>query len=322
MLARGVCCTLNPMAYLHSAHVKNFQSIENVSIEFAPGLTTVVGQSSTGKSAILRALRTLAHNTSRPQVRAGTSALHVEVELEDGTRVGVERGKSKSTYTVGAEQYTKAGVTVPEPVEKILQLSGTDPDVHFSFQFDKPYLLAETGSTISSVLGRLTQAHVLREAVREGSRISQQHSTLAKTRRADIQMLAERLKTEFVDIPSRRQAVAKAIEATDQAEKIFSEAQRLEDVATRVEHAQAVVDQLQAVVPVDQRHALEEAETLLHRVEHLEQLAQGVESAQARVTQCQEAVEIRRQTQEVVHKRYAEALQTLKVCPTCGQDVA
>ena len=177
-----------------SIQVKDFQSVADQKIhlgqrESGGGLTLIVGPSSTGKSAMLRAARTLTVNGPSIPVRVGQSKTLIKAHV-NGHTVELERGKSLSTYRLDEAVYQKAGTTVPADVEKFLGLYG---DAHFAFQFDVPYLLGEAGSTVTRTLGKLTNAHVLSEAVREGVRRKNEANTLAKARRGDAERAQEAL---------------------------------------------------------------------------------------------------------------------------------
>lgn len=184
---------------INSITINNFQSIKKAKVDFPAKLsggsvTTIIGPSSTGKSALLRALKMLARNTSSAPVRVQDGATKATVSADvEGVPVRVERGKSLSTYFIGTEKYSKAGTSVPQSVQDIIKFDSSAPDLHFSFQFDRPYLLDESGTTVSSLIGRLTHANTLRLAVKEGNRRSLESSRLLKTRLSDLEKARENL---------------------------------------------------------------------------------------------------------------------------------
>ena len=80
--------------------IENFQSHAHTEIELAPSLTVLVGESDTGKSAVIRALRWLLLNEPRGRefIRAGTTECRVTAILYDGTRITRERTPSRNRY--------------------------------------------------------------------------------------------------------------------------------------------------------------------------------------------------------------------------------
>lgn len=184
---------------INSLLVTDFQSIKKAKVEFSSkssggSVTTFVGPSSTGKSALLRALKMLMRNTSSVPVRIQEGAAKTTVTADvDGTPIRIERGKSLSTYFIGTEKYSKAGTSVPQPVQDVLKLDDSAVELHTSTQFDKPYLLDESGTTVSAIIGKLTHANTLRLSVKEGNRRSLEAGRLLKTRLTDLEKAREQL---------------------------------------------------------------------------------------------------------------------------------
>ena len=156
---------------IESVLIKDFQSIEDVEIEFAPGFNVLVGPSNSGKSAVLRALRGAIRNEIAPSfVRNGTRKATIFIDFGDHS-VSAERGKSLSTYHLDTQEFTKCGKDVPHPILDVLQMNlVNDQDLHFQFQFDSPFLLSTSGSTIAQVIGTLTNVTLLFHAVQEANR--------------------------------------------------------------------------------------------------------------------------------------------------------
>ena len=122
---------------IENISVQDFQSIEFGKVDLGK-FTVFTGPSSSGKSAFLRALHGLTRNSFNPsQVRLGQSV--TTVSDVDGRKVEAVRGKSKSTYKLDDEEYTKAGRAVPEDVEAVLSMPlVADLESSFATQFDKP----------------------------------------------------------------------------------------------------------------------------------------------------------------------------------------
>jgi exonuclease SbcC len=75
-----------------SLEVVNFQSLKDVRLQLGK-LTVIVGPSSSGKSALVRALRVLVQNgRGSGYVRHGSSSAAVGVQREDGVAVSIQRG--------------------------------------------------------------------------------------------------------------------------------------------------------------------------------------------------------------------------------------
>ena len=91
-------------------NLDNFQSISSATLEFIPGVNVVVGQSNSGKTAILRAIAATVNNPSRSKyfIKKGTSKAEVDIKFE-GNSIQWGRTPSDSYYVVNSDNYKKTG---------------------------------------------------------------------------------------------------------------------------------------------------------------------------------------------------------------------
>jgi exonuclease SbcC len=198
----------------------------------------VVGASSSGKSAFIRSLKTIVSNPrSSSFVTHGEKFSSLTLYRDDGTEVLFEKGEGHGRYVVSRgdlrEEYTKLGGDVPDAVSSalgILPVETGKQSLNFAGQFDRPYLLDETGSVVARVLGELTNVTKIFDAVREASRRKQNASSLVRTRSEDLARLNLK-KQQFVSLRGQ-------LEAVEQAEKLL---QTAEDVSSRVARLRRLV---------------------------------------------------------------------------------
>ena len=90
--------------------LQNFQSISEARLEFEQGINLIVGQSNSGKSATLRAVKTAVLNPSGAHrfVKQGTDNASVGINYR-GNDITWARNKKESKYTVNKEDYIKVG---------------------------------------------------------------------------------------------------------------------------------------------------------------------------------------------------------------------
>src|SRR5262245_58817545 len=99
--------------------LRNFQTHRKLSIEFDSGITTIIGETDAGKSAIVRALRWVCFNDAAIGFRKhGTKSTTVRL-LIDGKRLYRTRSKLNS-YRLDSKQYHAVKQSVPERVSKLL----------------------------------------------------------------------------------------------------------------------------------------------------------------------------------------------------------
>lgn len=159
--------------------ILNFQSIEQLMVECGP-ITVFVGESDSGKSAVVRALYAAAFNDyPSDHVRVGAQESLVAVSTEAGS-VWAKKGKAQNSYELkpsGAplQRWDRVGRDVPAEVADLLGWKVVELDDGTKFapsiqrQFDGPFLVAESPSKVAKVLGSLTNISVLFAAIREGT---------------------------------------------------------------------------------------------------------------------------------------------------------
>ncbi len=237
------------MPALESLRLQNYQSHKDTKLELGQ-FTVIVGSSSSGKSALVRALSTLANNTrGTSYVRHGAKSARVSAVLEGSepvsdaqTHVVVERARNTSSYALvlpgeDEHKFTKCGTTTPELVTAALGFGGdNDPGLWRAGQFDRPYLLDETGSQVARVLGNLTGVSMIFAAVRECNRRASAAKSALKERRAELNEVSEAAQ-RFRGLPQRRSACVAAEGALRAAQEATQRRDRL--VALLAEHAAA-----------------------------------------------------------------------------------
>lgn len=88
----------------------NFQSISSAELTFEQGINIIVGQSNSGKSAILRAIRALLLNTngSARFIKKNTDQATVTIDYNDNS-IEWDRKKKESKYKINGELFSKTG---------------------------------------------------------------------------------------------------------------------------------------------------------------------------------------------------------------------
>lgn len=133
---------------LETLSLQNFQCHEDLRIEFGPGVTTIVGPTDRGKSAVLRALRWLCLSTPSGEafVRDGARETVVTLEIDD---VSIERRKGlKSLYRLGGKEFAAFGSSVPPEIAGHLGAGA----VTFQTQHEGPFWFAETAGEVGRQL--------------------------------------------------------------------------------------------------------------------------------------------------------------------------
>lgn len=300
--------------------VKNFQSLKDVEVKFGR-FTVFVGPSSSGKSAVLRAIRAVVRNVSSPAaVSYGQSAFQVEAVFGDST-VSVVRGKGKSLYVCDDVEYPKAGVSVPQSVELALRVPLVGgQEVSLSDQFDRPFLLGETGSVAAKVLGELTNASLLIEAAREANRRRQSFSRVAGLREADVSSIRSRLGSSQ-SLPEEKERLTGARRLVDRARDLSGEVDRLSSALEVVQIASQVVERSQAEVKKipDVRALMGQASASMVSISRLRRSVEEIDQQNVRRSTLLKEAATAQEEAEKLRQQEKEILRQLGRCPFCGQ---
>lgn len=253
---------------IHAVEVRHFQSLHHVRIDLAP-LTVIVGPSSSGKSAFTRAMRTLTSNRRGTDfITHGERTCTISATTERGT-VTLTRGKgtSDNAYTVTpldpTEQktYTKLGGDTPPEVSAFLGIAAKDP-INYAGQFDKPYMLDDSGNEVARILGALTNVHVIFEGARESNRRKLQSAATLRTRADDLTAIKNRV-PQFQAIKQQDAALTEAEALIEKALTIQRSIARLTEATQQYDLAMERIDALTPLAtqadisdaPIVQAHA-------------------------------------------------------------------
>lgn len=307
-------------------HIRDFQSLEDLDLPLGD-LTVLTGASNSGKSAVFRAMRTLAHNsTSTDFVRAGSKVAKVSARLDNELDVTIERGSGHSYYEIasanGVEEYPKAGTSVPVDLAKILAFEELEgQSVNFATQFDRPFLLDWPATQVAKALGSLTNVTVIYEGVREAERRRKAIRRLAKTRRADVESLRGSL-TRFDGLDGDLDVLAEVEKAVAMSDRTAEASKRVTAVCDEIEilqreltSAQTVLGEVPEVDFAGVSKVVAAHVAVLSAVAAHDEAQQELDSATTQHDRMGMALELAKEN-------YHEALHSMGTCPTCGQEIA
>lgn len=153
------------------AIINNFQSIEEAKLNIE-GLTLIIGESSQGKSACLRALQAACTNRFKAgQVRHGEDHALIRIKTPESNEVlSVLRpwNGGSPKMKLGVQVFSKLGRTLPQQVSEFLNLgtldvSGESYSCNFHSQFQPPLLLAYSQPKVMELLSASSALDDLKE---------------------------------------------------------------------------------------------------------------------------------------------------------------
>jgi len=291
--------------YIKRLKLRNFQSHRETELEFNPGLNIIVGPSDQGKSAIIRALRWLVFNEPRGTgfIRVGETRCQVRVEMSNG--IAVERirdeGARINRYILeipGEEAmvFERFNKDVPLEVRKALgiqkQVIDRDKSVEINLasQLEAPFLLEESGTTRSKILGRMANLHIIDAAQRDTIRDANQAGQEINRLEGDIAALDLQLQ-EYADLG----------EEENRLQSLETLLQRLTELDLKVKQLEEAKQLLE-----QNRRQMEEVRVALGQ---LEQIEEAYESQTVAGRLLQELQEIRG-----LQEQRNQTLEELKAC--------
>jgi hypothetical protein len=322
--------------------IQGYRSIAAADLRLGE-ITTVIGESDTGKSNLVRALRDWAFNAKgEAMISAGSTVARVAVVLEDGHVVAWEhrndaygKGGAGSAYYVrhkaDTTEFRRIGGDVPPEVSELTAVRELEVDekefirVQFAEQSDPWFLLASqiwTPGKVTKVVGKtagldsliLANRALERERIDAGRR-ERAHRLMASDHRRAL--------GEYVGLDRARELAEQAAAALDRAKAL----------RRRIEEARAVAARMRA--RKETAAAAREEVALLHPVVaraadlHLSELVERRERARWHAHDLQqrsEALEVLRGERDAAQEELREAQAALKKlakdgdlrCPACG----
>ena len=213
--------------------IKFFQSHQNVTFDFCPGVNCIIGLSQSGKTAVVRAIQLLRKNRPRGfrfnSHFADGKPTYVKITTEEKTSVMFKKKGGKASYTIddGVEKKTLStvNVDVPEQVNEILRIE----DINISDQMDTPYLITSSPGEITRTINKLINLEKTDKWVKKiTSRISSFKNTI-KVLKRDIKNLKSR-KEELKDVPEASSLIEKASKAQNKIDSDLSKIAELESI--------------------------------------------------------------------------------------------
>jgi len=149
---------------IKSIKIKNFQSHKNTKLDFDPGVNIIIGESSKGKSSIIRALNWVISNKPtgdrfRSHWGGDTS---VSVDIDNQKTIIREKGK-KNIYCVDNKESKQTdvfegfGTKVPEEISNLLNI----PETNIQKQFDTPFLLKLTPGEVGKQINKAVKLDII-----------------------------------------------------------------------------------------------------------------------------------------------------------------
>lgn len=294
---------------IKSLRVQNFQCHNKLFIEFDPTITTIVGSSDVGKSAIVRAMSWLAFNSPSGQafVRQGSKGCTVALENDHHT-VKRRRGKVVNCYEVNGKTLEALGKgAVPDDVLEALQLD----DINFQYQHDSPLWLNISPGDVAKELNRIVNLDLIDRVL--GRLTRQLKSTSTELTSCENRLLKANSDTKKLQWIEEADKEYKEIEDLQASLSIVqTEHTQLLALVVLIQHSQDKVSSLkEAIGPMKQE---------LMEIQKLKQQADEAGVKSDKLFVLLREIKTKSNELQMLEKERNEAreeLDLVKVCPVC-----
>lgn len=175
---------------IETIKIKNYRSIKDLELQLKPGINIISGNTDSGKSTLVRALRDLFyHTTGSDHVTHGEENAEVIVDLGDHT-VCWTKGETVNRYELISDnimEWDGVGRSVPETVEQFLNivplnLKSTKMYPNVQSQVDPPFIVSGRPSENAEVLSRVSGIDRIQKALqRAATALRRKKRTYTKT---------------------------------------------------------------------------------------------------------------------------------------------
>ena len=310
--------------------LKNFQKHKKLSLKLGQ-ITTLVGKSDAGKSAVLRGLIWLMSNKPRGTsfITHGKKECSVGIEI-DGHKIVRTRSDKKNEYHLNGERFVSFNDTVPAPIRDLLNIQ----PVNIQQQHDGVYWLALSPAELSKQMNKVVDLDIIDAAERfehwtaEVERLSYIPDLIetASTARAtqtkitEIQSQTASLRTTVAASQHHNQKAEITAETVAQWQRAHSVAEDLQGVSNDVIKLRQYVADLEwgklhaadiEVLLIEAHSELQELKDVRDDIRSLKQLKETIAKKGKEAWDHQEEAEYLQSSLDEIQPDF--------VCPTCGQ---
>lgn len=197
--------------------IKNYQRLEDITLNLKPGINLISGNSNNGKSSTIRAIRDFIFNkATKDKIRHGEKEM--SITLDNAT---LNRNSKGTTYTINENTFEKVGKNpLNEVVDlfniKELTVNGVTIKPNFWFQMDKPFLIDKTaGQKHDLIIGAKNDKYL--KALKE---IKSEISNLTKVEKVSLEKVIDTLKKKNLETNTKLNKLEGIDELVEKAIKV------------------------------------------------------------------------------------------------------
>jgi DNA repair exonuclease SbcCD ATPase subunit len=234
---------------ISSLSIRNFQSHANLRIDELEPITTFVGKSNSGKSAVIRALIWLITNkpTGTAHIKHGENKCRVAISLDGGkTKVVRLREGRTNIYKLDGVELANIGSDAPDTVRAALNIAPAS----IQQQHDAPFMLGLSPKQLATTINKLAGLDVADKFMAAARSASRDAKATAKAAAADLED-AEKSLDAAPDFTSLKPKLAACDDLVRKIERLADDIGALEGIIDEIERLQSNLLEKVDLSPVD-----------------------------------------------------------------------
>lgn len=308
---------------INRLRLKNFQSWKALDMPLAP-ITMLVGAGNSGKTAIYRAITAALQNNGGDEgIRHEADKAKVMLDMEDRSLLWEKARGVGAVYHTSiddkVQDYTKTGQTTPEEIVDAFGFRPVELDKNLSIwpqfkdQWDRPFLVFESGSRTAKVLGKLTKLDVFVRAQMNARRALDAAQAEARTALEE----AERRHEELAALPDLDAIRREYDRLTDTAERAAGRHATATKARASLQSAAEAERTLRGDSPEQAIAAHEEAAQAVAHYERAERLVREHRQLVSNLRAAEDVLDAATRGHEELANEYHNACETEGICETC-----
>jgi len=284
---------------IREVNIRGYQSHVQTTIKFHPHLNVIVGPSNAGKSVILRALKKVIRDLPAGNNFINKDTDTCEVVVDNGffqikrRIVKNDKGTTKiNEYYINDDQrFSSFNREIPQEVVTALNMpivnfgGDLELDLHFAGQHDGNFLLDETASVQSKILGRVSGLNVIDEAIQKVKTETRRVVNSCKNVGLDIEQLNSELqKLPNVDVLNEQVDFFET--KLQELEKKYKKLEKLQDLERKIfdliQQGNKLKNEVEALPNLDNLN-FDDVKTKINILTRRKELLNGVNDLNSRI---------------------------------------
>lgn len=216
---------------------------KKVIFNFSKGVNSIIGDTDSGKSSVMRALKAILKNdksTLKFRNRLCKKGEAFKITIKKGNDI-VERIRSEkdNIFVLNGKKFKAFGQGVPDDIKKVFNLE----DINIKFQFKDNFLISDSPPEVARYFNKLVNLEAIDRAFQNANRKklknNQDKSNLEKSLKENNEKLRRYDDIDRIELKLRKiESLAESIEAKEK---------RLKSLLGKIEEAQCIVKEMSSL---------------------------------------------------------------------------